>query len=70
MITGASSGIGHTVAKGLAKNGATVIVAARRIAKLQDLVASIKAAGGSAIPVEMDVTDRNSVNSGLMVSGM
>ncbi len=64
LITGASSGIGNTVAKGLAKCGATVVVAARRMDKLQDLVVSIRTSEGSAFAVEMDVTDRDSVDGG------
>jgi len=63
LVTGASSGIGHCVAKGLAAEGATVVVAARRQQRLQQLVSDIEAAGGKAIAVSMDVSDRESVNA-------
>ncbi|WP_423893848.1 SDR family NAD(P)-dependent oxidoreductase [Candidatus Pelagadaptatus aseana] len=63
MVTGASSGIGAEVAKGLAQAGARVVVAARREDRLQQLVADIEAAGGNALAVAMDVTDRDSVNA-------
>jgi NAD(P)-dependent dehydrogenase (short-subunit alcohol dehydrogenase family) len=63
LITGASSGIGHTVAKGLSEAGATVVVAARRTDRLAELVNEIEKSGGKAVAVAMDVTDRNSVNS-------
>lgn len=62
LVTGASSGIGNTVAKGLAKVGATVVVAARRADRLEKLVAEIEQAGGRAIAVNMDVSSRQSVN--------
>ncbi|WP_347136725.1 SDR family NAD(P)-dependent oxidoreductase [Parahaliea mediterranea] len=61
LITGASSGIGHTLAKGLAQAGATVVVAARRAERLEALVGEIEAGGGSALAVSMDVTDKASV---------
>lgn len=57
IITGASSGIGFATAKLFATHGANVIVAARRIAELNNLVATIKAAGGSAIAAPGDVTE-------------
>jgi len=63
LVTGASSGIGNTVAKGLASAGATIVAAARRADRLQALVSDIQAAGGQAIAVSMDVADRDSVNS-------
>lgn len=63
LVTGASSGIGNCVAKGLANAGATIVAAARRTDRLQQLVADIEAAGGKAIAVAMDVTDRDSVNA-------
>lgn len=63
LVTGASSGIGREVAKGLAESGATVVAAARRADKLKDLVAEIEAAGSKAIAVNMDVTSRDSVNA-------
>jgi len=47
QYAGASSGIGHTVARGLAQAGATVVVAARRAARLEALVGEIEAAGGT-----------------------
>lgn len=61
LVTGASSGIGHTVAKGLAEAGATLAVAARRVDKLQQLVADIEQQGGKALAVSMDVTERDSI---------
>lgn len=63
LVTGASSGIGYCVAKGLAEAGASVVVAARRQDKLQKLVEEIRATGATAIAVAMDVTDRQSVKA-------
>ena len=56
LVTGASSGIGRAAAYHLgAYSGANVVVTARRKAKLDSLVADIKAAGGSALAVATDV---------------
>ena len=63
MVTGASSGFGAHFAKVLAEQGARVVVAARRIEKLEALAAEIKASGGAALSVAMDVTSRDSVIS-------
>lgn len=63
LVTGASSGLGWAFAKVLAKAGAEVIVAARRIERLNALVDEIKAEGGKALAVVMDVTDSASVAS-------
>ena len=63
LVTGASSGLGNDVAKGLAKNGATVVVAARRADRLRDLVGEIESLGGKAVSVNMDVANRESVNA-------
>ena len=58
LVTGASSGIGRASAIALAKQGATVVVAARRIDKLNDLAREIVAMGREALPVMMDVTKK------------
>ncbi len=64
LVTGASSGLGRHFATVLAAGGAKVAVAARRMERLEDLVAQIKAAGGEALAVQMDVTKAASVEAG------
>jgi len=61
FVTGASQGIGRTCALRLAKEGATVAVAARTQEKLNDLVSEITAAGGKATAFALDVADENQV---------
>ncbi|MBB4080373.1 hypothetical protein GGR28_003007 [Lewinella aquimaris] len=61
IITGASSGIGEATAKKLAADGAKVVLAARRAARLNDLKQEIEKAGGSALVVETDVTKSKDV---------
>ena len=61
MVTGASSGFGVHFAKIMAARGAKVVVAARRVERLEALVAEIKADGGEAMAVAMDVTDSASI---------
>ena len=57
MVTGASSGIGEATARAMAAEGAIVSLAARRKDRLDELAASIGAAGGRAHPFEADISD-------------
>lgn len=57
LVTGCSSGLGWRFAKVLAAAGAKVAVTARRTERLEKLAAEIKADGGIAFPVALDVTD-------------
>jgi NADP-dependent 3-hydroxy acid dehydrogenase YdfG len=56
LVTGASSGIGRATAAELASLGARVAVVARRKERLDELVAGIRAAGGTAHPIVADIT--------------
>jgi NADP-dependent 3-hydroxy acid dehydrogenase YdfG len=63
VITGGSSGMGAAAARHLASEGANVVVAARRVEKLEALVAEITQAGGQAMAVAVDVTRREDVQT-------
>lgn len=58
VISGASSGIGEAVARGLAAAGMRVVLGARRTDRLQTIVDEIRAAGGEAVSQALDVADR------------
>lgn len=57
-ITGASSGMGKAIAIELAKNGAKVVLGARRIEQLHQLVEEIKSKGGEATFAQIDVKNK------------
>ena len=57
LITGASSGIGVGIAHELAKAGATVVLGARRIDRLEKVADEIRWAGGRVMTRSLDVTD-------------
>lgn len=61
VITGASSGIGEGTAQTLAAKGAKLVLAARRVDRLESLVSDIENAGGSAIAIATDVSKREDV---------
>ena len=61
FITGASSGLGHGIAKAIAGAGGRVVVGARRRDRLDTLVAEIEKAGGTAHAVGCDVEDEASI---------
>jgi 3-oxoacyl-[acyl-carrier protein] reductase len=65
LITGASQGLGRQFARVLAARGAAVVLAARQTAKLKSLEDEIKAGGGRAAAVAMDVTDAASISKGI-----
>ena len=61
LITGASSGFGEDAARLFAKEGCKVVLAARRLERLQALVEKIQSEGGEAIAVPVDVTERDEI---------
>ena len=63
LVAGASSGIGEATAIKLAAEGFPVALGARRVEKLQEIVEKIRADGGEAIAVHLDVTDPDSVKA-------
>jgi 3-oxoacyl-[acyl-carrier protein] reductase len=63
LVTGASQGIGRSCALRLAKDGATVAVAARNQEKLNELVHEITSAGGKAAAFALDVADEDQVKA-------
>ena len=65
LVTGASSGLGEQFARTLAKAGAGVALAARRIERLKTLRAEIESLGGDAHVIGMDVTDTDSIRAGV-----
>lgn len=62
LVTGASSGIGAHLTRFLARQGARVAAAARRLDRLEDLAAE---SDGAIVPVQMDVGDTESIETGL-----
>lgn len=65
IVTGASSGLGVIIARGLAARGCSVVIAARRVDPLRQLAAEITAGGGRVLAVPCDV--RDPAHAGLLV---
>jgi NAD(P)-dependent dehydrogenase (short-subunit alcohol dehydrogenase family) len=65
IITGGGTGIGKATALLMAQRGAKVAVTGRTVATLESTVAAIKAAGGEALAVAMDVSDEASIKNGI-----
>ncbi|WP_322045048.1 SDR family NAD(P)-dependent oxidoreductase [Paraburkholderia sp. J67] len=65
LVTGASSGLGRRFAQVLASEGAAVALAGRRLDRLEALAAEIRATGGRALPLELDVRDAQSLPAAL-----
>ncbi|NJN17446.1 MAG: SDR family oxidoreductase [Oscillochloris sp.] len=63
IITGASSGVGYAAARLFAREGATVVVAARRRERLDHLVAEIAGEGLQAFSIPTDITDSGEVRA-------
>ena len=63
LVTGASQGIGRACAKALASRGAHIVAGARQADKLAALVEEIRADGGNADAVQLDVQDQASIDA-------
>jgi 3-oxoacyl-[acyl-carrier protein] reductase len=63
IVTGASQGIGRSIALKFAQKGATVALAARNQAKLDELAAEIAGAGGKAVVFVLDVGNEDQVKA-------
>jgi len=64
LVTGGGSGIGLMIARGLAVNGAKVYISGRRLDILQRAASSLSQDQGTIIPLQMDVTDKTSIQAG------
>ena len=63
MVTGASRGLGKAIAFGLAEAGASLVVAARDEAKLEETAQGIRARGGQARAIAFDLADLDAVQA-------
>ena len=63
LVTGTTSGLGRRFALVLAKCGAKVVVTGRRLERLDELANEIRADGGTALPLRLDMTSRESIRA-------
>ena len=63
IITGASAGIGYATARSLARAGASVVLTARRLERLESLALELEDAGSRALPLAADVVSLDDVRS-------
>ena len=63
VITGASSGLGKQMSEAFAKQGANLVVLARRIERLEELKSELEAYGVKVLPVKCDVTLTEDINN-------
>ncbi len=63
VVTGASSGFGELTATALAREGASVVLAARRLERLEALAGRIRERGGRALPVRCDVAEPDEIRA-------
>lgn len=61
IVTGAGRGIGRGIALALAREGASVVLAARSAGELEDVRAEIEAGGGAAIAIATDLRDEAAI---------
>jgi NADP-dependent 3-hydroxy acid dehydrogenase YdfG len=59
LVTGASSGIGAATTEALAELGATVVLAARRTERIEELAGKIRASGGTALALTADISSED-----------
>ena len=69
IVTGASRGIGRAISIALAKEAATVVLAARSIRKLQETAEQVTHAGGKAEIVVTELTEEESIKNLVKVTG-
>lgn len=62
VISGASSGLGKQMAKGFAKQGADLVILARRLEKLEELQKELENEGVKVLPIKCDVTSTEDIN--------
>ena len=65
FVTGAAQGIGAEIAVALARDGFDLAVSSTRIEKLSEVIARVQAAGGCAVPVELDVRSQEGIRKAL-----
>ncbi|KAK0446555.1 uncharacterized protein EV420DRAFT_1569936, partial [Desarmillaria tabescens] len=65
LVTGGGTGIGFMIAKASVANGAKVYITRRKLDVLEQAAASVTGALGSVFPIQMDVTDEESVKAGV-----
>jgi len=63
VVTGASSGLGLAIALALAEAGHPVVLGARRLDRLEDTADKIRAGGGEALALSLDLTDDGSIDT-------
>ncbi|MCR5754091.1 MAG: SDR family oxidoreductase [Acetatifactor sp.] len=63
VITGASSGLGRQMARAFAKQGANLVVLARRLDRLEELKKELEAEGVSVLPIACDVTSSEAIEN-------
>lgn len=69
LVTGASSGLGLHFAQTLARGGAHVVLAARRLDRIEDAAEEIRANGGAATALRLDVTNTDTLDEALAQAG-